>query len=60
MLGKDSQFKESALHADKKDRVDTVSFPDDNFEAMAIVAKIIYLRSEEVPTTISCIKKKKR
>lgn len=53
MLGANSKFKEATDRTLDHSGVQVVSFEDDNFETMTIIARIIHLQSDKVPATIT-------
>ncbi len=53
MLGANSKFKEATDPTLDLDGVQTVSFEEDDFETMKIIARIMHLQSNDVPTRIA-------
>ena len=53
MFGASSKFKETTDKTLDHEGVQIVTFDDDNFEIMAIIANIMHLRSEIVPNTLT-------
>lgn len=53
MLGKDPRFLESPNNSPKHDGLQVVSFPEDQFEVMAIDANIVHPQFPKVPTKLS-------
>ena len=53
MFGASSKFKETTAKTLDHEGVQIVTFDDDNFEIMAIIAKIMHLQSDIVPTTLT-------
>ena len=52
MLGKNSKFMEATNRTMTEDGVQTISFPDDDFEAMTTIANIMHLKFDEVPALL--------
>ena len=53
MFGASSKFKETTDKTLDHEGVQIVTFDDDNFEIMAIIANIMHLRSDVVPNTLT-------
>ncbi|KAK4692995.1 hypothetical protein P7C71_g4314, partial [Lecanoromycetidae sp. Uapishka_2] len=53
MLGKKSKFQESTDQTIDKNGIQTISFPDDQFQPMLTVARIIHLQSNFVDKEVS-------
>ncbi|MCJ1454225.1 hypothetical protein MMC28_004577 [Mycoblastus sanguinarius] len=53
MLGNGSRFKESVEKTLAPDGIQIVAFPDDDFETMVIIARIMHLQSNKVPTEMT-------
>ena len=53
MLGANSKFRETTDKTLDHDGVQLVSFEDDNFETMTVIARIIHLQSDNVPATMT-------
>lgn len=53
MLGAKSQFKESTDKEFERDGTQTVSFEDDNFQTMAMIARIMHLQNDQVPDKLT-------
>ena len=53
MLGEGSRFGESEAKVFASDDIQQISFKEDNFATMQIVAWIIHLRNDKVPLTVS-------
>lgn len=52
MLGKNSKFRESTEKPVDDNGIQTISFPDDKFQAMVTVARITHLQSDLVPKEV--------
>ena len=53
MLGANSNFKEATDITLDHDGIQVVSFEDDDFEAMTVIARIIHLQSDQVAATMT-------
>ena len=53
MLGDNAKFAETNQQTFASDGIQHVSFQDDNFAAMMIIAKIVHLQSDKVPSSLS-------
>ena len=53
MLGAESRFSESTDKEFERDGTQVVSFEDDDFQTMAIVARIMHLQSNQVPKKLT-------
>lgn len=53
MLGAKGQFKESTDKEFERDGTQTVSFEDDNFQTMAMIARIMHLQNDQVPDKLT-------
>lgn len=53
MLGAESQFKESTNKEFERDGTQAVSFEDDDFQTMAMIARIMHLQSSQVPKKLT-------
>ena len=53
MFGASSKFKETTDKTLDHEGVQIVTFDDDNFEIMAILARIMHLQSDVVPSTLT-------
>ena len=53
MFRKDSGFMESVNQDSDQNGIQTVSFPDDSFDLMAVILHIIHLQFDKVPSTLS-------
>ena len=53
MLGAECRFKESTDKEFERDGTRTVSFEDDDFQTMAMIARIMHLQSDKVPDKLT-------
>ena len=53
MLGAECQFKEAADKEFERDGTQAVSFEDDDFQTMAMIARIMHLQSDKVPDKLT-------
>ena len=53
MLGAASRFRESTDKEFERDGTQAVSFEDDDFQSMAIIARIMHLQSNQVPKKLT-------
>ena len=53
MLGADCRFKEATAKQFERDGTQAVSFEDDDFQTMAMIARIMHLQSDKVPDKLT-------
>ena len=53
MFGAECRFKESTDKEFERDGIQAVSFEDDDFQAMAMIARIMHLQSDKVPDKLT-------